>query len=202
MIGPKEKKERAVGERLHLKGERCNSTKCAMVRKPYKPGAHGQSARRRSVSEFGLQTKEKQKFKWSYGLNESTLLRIFSEAKKAKGSSAAKMIEFLEKRLDNVVYRFGFTSSRGSARQIIVHGHVSVNGKKVHSPGFTVKTGDVVKVDNSLNVIEKRKDILKKYEPPEWLALDRDTFEGRVLSPPTDSSTPFEVKLLVEAFSK
>lgn len=203
MIGPKEKRERAVGERLYLKGERCSSPKCAMVRKPYRPGMHGNSKRRRrNISEFGAQTKEKQKFKLSYGVNDRNLRRIFSGAKKAKGSSAAKLIEFLERRLDNIVYRFGFAPARGAARQLVVHGHVFVNGRKARSPGMALRAGDIVKIEIGLNAVDKRKELLKKYDPPEWLALDKDKFAGRVLSPPTDPALPFDVKLLVEAFSK
>jgi small subunit ribosomal protein S4 len=201
MIGPKEKKERALGERLFLKGERCSSPKCAAVRKPYRPGMHGQS-RRRAISEYGLQLREKQKFKVSYGVDDRNLRQIFEKAKKAKGSSAAKILEFLERRLDNVVWRLGFASSRGSARQFVTHGHVLVNGRRVRSPNFWVKKGDVIKIEEGLAAVENRKDILKKYEPPQWLYLDKDKLEGRVLSPPTNLESPFEVNLLVEAFSK
>lgn len=205
MIGPKEKKERALGVRLHLKGERCQSPKCAAVRKPYRPGMHGQSRRRRSASEFGLQLKEKQKFKLSYGLNERNLKQIFLKAEKAKGSAAEKIIELLERRLDNVVFRLGFASSRGEARQLVSHGFILVNKKKVSSPGFCVKTGDVISLKpESKNKAKfaKLADSLKKYEPPSWLGLDKEKLEGRVLSPPEGLASPFEVNLLVESFSK
>jgi small subunit ribosomal protein S4 len=205
MIGPKEKRERSVGERLNLKGERCQSPKCAMVRKPYRPGVHGPSGRRRPLSEFGLQLKEKQKVKLSYGLDERNLKQIFLKAKKAKGSSAAKIIEFLERRLDNVVFKLGWAVSRGAARQLVVHGHILVNGRKVKSPGFVVKAGDVVKIkqgSESKQFLSNRKESLKKYEPPAWLRLDKDKMEGYVLSPPEGEGAPFEVDLLVESFSK
>jgi len=202
MIGPKEKRERAVGERLNLKGERCATPKCAMVRKPYRPGVHGQQRHRRALSEFGLQLKEKQKFKLSYGLDERNLRQIFVKAVKAKGSSAAKMVEFLERRLDNVIFRLGFASSRGSARQLIVHGHVSVNNRRVRSPGYAVKTGDIITTEGDIDVLKKRKEILRKYEPPAWLHLDKEKLEGRVLSPPQNETPPFEINLVIEAFSK
>ncbi len=201
MIGPKEKKERAVGERLNLKGERCSTPKCAFVRKPYRPGVHGPQRQRRSLSEFGLQLKEKKKFKLSYGLDERNLRRIFAMAVRAKGSSAAKIVEFLESRLDNVVYRVGFASSRGAARQLIVHGHIFVNKRRVRSPGYSVKAGDVITAQGDVDAVKKRAEILKKYEPPAWLHLDREKLEGRVLSPP-EATSPFDVNLLVESFSK
>lgn len=205
MIGPKEKKERALGERLGLKGERCASPKCAAVRKPYRPGVHGPRGRQRALSEFGLQLKEKQKFKVSYGIDERNLRQIFLKALKAKGPSAMKLVEFLERRLDNAVFRLGLASSRGSARQLIVHGHIAVNGKRVRSPGFLVKIGDAIALapgSETLDVLAKRKEILKKYEPPPWLSLDREKLEGRVLSRPEDVTLPFEAKLVVESFSK
>ncbi|MDO8537214.1 MAG: 30S ribosomal protein S4 [bacterium] len=205
MIGPKEKRERALGERLGLKGERCASPKCAMVRKPYKPGMHGPHGRRKALSEFGLQLKEKQKFKVSYGLDERGLRHIFMKASKAKGSSAEKIVEFLERRLDNVIFRLGLAPSRSSARQLVVQGHIMVNKNRVRSPGLEVKIGDVISIrggSDKNKFFVNRKELIKKYEPPAWLHLDIGTLEGRVLSPPEDSSSPFEAKLVVEAFSK
>ena len=205
MIGPKEKRERALGERLNLKGERCASPKCAAVRKPYAPGMHGPNVRRRkSLSEFGLQLKEKQKFKVSYGLDERNLRQIFLRASRAKGSSALKIVEFLECRLDNVIYRLGMAPSRNAARQLVVQGHIVVNKQRVRSPGYQVKTGDVVGVrDGSITkgAFTRRIEIIKKFEPPQWLHLDREKLEGRVLSPPSEPS-PFEANLVVESFSK
>ncbi|HUZ92548.1 MAG TPA: 30S ribosomal protein S4 [Candidatus Paceibacterota bacterium] len=202
--GPKEKKERSLGERLNLKGERCASPKCAAVRKPYKPGMHGPKARRKTPSEFGLQLKEKQKFKVSYGVGERGLRNVFRRASKAKGSSALKIVEFLERRLDNAIFRLGFAPSRGAARQLIVQGHIMVNGGRVRSPGFLVKKGDVIGVraeSGSKQLFVKRMEVLKKFEPPAWLHLDAAKLEGRVLSPP-EESIPFEANLVVESFSK
>jgi small subunit ribosomal protein S4 len=205
MMGPKEKKERALGERLGLKGDRALSPKSAMVRKPYKPGVHGPRGRNRPPSEFGLQIREKRKFKLTYGVDERNLKRIFGMAVLAKGASGAKMLEFLERRLDNVVYRLGFTPTRGAARQLVSHGHITVNKKKVTSPGFSVRTGDVVGVrvaSEAKGAFTQRKEILKKYEPPAWLALHPEKMEGQVLSPPVATDIPFEINLLVESFSK
>ncbi|MEK7195569.1 MAG: 30S ribosomal protein S4 [Patescibacteria group bacterium] len=204
MIGPKEKKERALGERLNLKGERCSSPKCAAVRKPYRPGVHGRS-RRRALSEFGLQLKEKQKFKVSYGLDERNLRKIFYMAQKSKESSSAKLLEFLERRLDNVVFRLGLAPSRGAARQLIIHGHMAVNSRRVRSPGFLVKGGDIVSVRKESELkkaLSTRKEYLKKYEPPQWLYLDREKMEGKILSLPHDETPPFEINLLIESLSK
>src|SRR5581483_12086954 len=118
MLGPKEKRERALGMHLGLKGERSMSPKSALVRKPYKPGVHGPHGRPRPLSEFGLQLREKSKFKLTYGVDEKNLRRLYGIAEKAKGSTGAKLLELLERRLDNVVYRLGFTPSRLSARQL------------------------------------------------------------------------------------
>lgn len=205
MIHPKEKKERALGERLSLKGDRCATPKCAAVRKPYKPGMHGPRARRRAQSEFALQLAEKQKFKVSYGINERNLRNIFTRASRAKGSAALKIGEFLERRLDNVVFRLGLAPSRRAAHQLIVHGHIFVNAHHVRSPGFEVKTGDVVRLrpgSETKTLFVRRKELVKKYEPPQWLHLDKEKMEGRVLSPPEAHASPFETNLIVESFSK
>jgi len=205
MIGPKEKRERALGVRLGLKGERSMSPKSAMVRKPYRPGVHGPSSRPRALSEFGLQIREKNKFKLSYGVNENTLKRLFKMAQSAKGATGAKMLELLESRLDNVVFLLGFAPSRGAARQLVFHGHIAVNKKKVVSPGFQLRKGDVIAVRSgsmTTGVIAKRKDLLKKFEAPSWLRMDPEKLEGEVLSAPSDLNPPFEINLLVESFSK
>lgn len=202
---PKEKRERSLGERLGLKAERCQSPKCAAVRKPYRPGMHGQSRRRRSLSEFGMQLREKQKVKVSYGVDDQGLRRLFFAARKAKGSSAAKLIELLERRLDNAVFRLGLAASRGSAHQLIAHGHVCVNGIPARSPGYSVRVGDAVSVkagSASKFAFAKRKEALLKYQPPEWLALEPEKLQGKVLALPQEPSVPFEASLLVESFSK
>lgn len=205
MIGPKEKKERALGERLGVKGDRCASHKCALVRKPYRPGAHGQSRKRRNQSEYGLQIKEKQKFKISYGIDERNLRRIFASAAKFRGSSSEKIMELLERRLDNVVFRLGFAPSRYAARNLIVQGHIAVNGKRVRSPGFEVSAKDRVGIavgSESILMARGRADVLKKWEPPSWIHLDKDKMEGEVVSLPQGVESPFQVSLLVESFSK
>lgn len=205
MTGPKEKKERALGVPLGLKGDRAGSPKSALVRKPYKPGVHGPRGRQRALSEFGLQIREKRKFKLTYGVDERNMRRLFRMAVAAKGASGAKMIEFLERRLDNVVFRLGFAPTRLAARQLVSHGHITVNKKKVTSPGFSVKTGDVVAAregSEKTGALAKQRELLKQYDPPAWLALHPEKMEGQVLSSPSVPDIPFEVNLLIESFSK
>lgn len=201
--GPKEKKERALGVRLGLKGDRALSPKSALVRKPYRPGVHGPKSRPRAMSEFGLELREKNKFKLMYGVNDDNLKRLFKMAEAVKGASGMKLIEFLERRLDNVVFRLGFAPSRAAARQLAVQGHITVNGKKVRSPGFIVKVGDVIGIKGDLTGdLTKQKELLDKYDAPAWLVLTPGKMEGKVLSLPADVEVPFEINLLVESFSK
>ena len=205
-MGPKEKKERSLGEHLQLKAHRCATPKCALVRKPYKPGTHGPSNKRpRALSEFGVQLKEKQKFKVSYGLDERNLRVLFEEARQARGSTAQKILELLERRLDNALFRAGVALSRGMGRQMLVHGHITVNGTIVRSPGFLVDAGDVIAVkeaSKSRAAFKHLRDPQWRYEVPAWISLDREKLEAKILSIPRDIEPPFEVKLLVEAFSK
>ncbi len=205
-MGPKEKKERALGEHLQLKAHRCASPKCALVRKPYRPGMHGSSKKRpRALSEFGLQLKEKQKFKISYGLDERNLRALFEEARQARGSTAQKILELLERRLDNVLFRAGIAQSRIMGRQMLVHGHITVNGRIVRSPGFLVRVGNAIAVKDASKpraLFRHLRDPQWQYEVPAWISLDREKLEAKVLSIPQDIEPPFEVKLLVEAFSK
>jgi small subunit ribosomal protein S4 len=205
MVGPKERIERALGLPLGLKGDRAGSPKSALIRKPYKPGVHGPKGRPKPLSEFGLQIREKRKFKITYGVDDRGLKRIFEDATVAKGATGAKMIEFLERRLDNVVYRLGFAPTRGAARQLVSHGHIVVNKKRVTSPGFSVKKGEVIGVrvgSETKGAFKKQAEILKKWDPPSWLSLDPAKMEGTVLEAPTAPEIPFEINLLVESFSK
>jgi len=203
--GPKEKRERQLGERLGLKATRCRGPKCAVVRKPHKPGVHGPRGSRRPLSDFGLQIREKQKFKVTYGLNERNLRQLFGRAVKASGSTATQLMELLESRLDNVIFRLGFAGSRSAARQLIGHGHIIVNGKRVRAPGYHVRVNDVIGIrpeSAALAAVRDLRETLKQYDSPSWLALDVDKLEGRVVGRPEDVNIPFEVNLLVESFSK
>ncbi len=203
--GPKEKKERALGTRLGLKGDRALSPKAAAVRKPYRPGVHGPNSRPKALSEFGLQLREKNKFKIAYGLNEENLRKIFTRAQAAKGALGAKMLEIMELRLDNVVFQLGWTPSRAAARQLVLHGHIFVNKRKVKSPGYEVEKGDIITLNpasSEIAAIMLRKEVIKKYDAPSWLRMDAEKLEGEVLGAPTDLNPPFEINLLVDSFSK
>jgi small subunit ribosomal protein S4 len=203
--GPKEKRERSLGERLQLKATRCRGPKCALVRRPHPPGVHGPRGSRRPLSDFGRQIREKQKFKVAYGLNERNLRQLFRFASKTSGSTATRLVELLERRLDNVVFRLGLAGSRSAARQLIVHGHVAVNGKRVRAPGYSVQLEDVIGIrpeSATRGAVCDLRETLKQYDPPSWLALDLDKLEGRMVGRPEGTSVPFEVNLLVESFSK
>lgn len=205
MTGPKEKHERALGTRLGLKGDRALSPKSSMIRKPYRPGVHGPKSRPRALSEFGLQLREKSKFKISYGVDDRNLRRLFGIASAAKGANGAKIMELLERRIDNVVFRLGFAPSRGAARQLVSHGHITVNGKKVTSPGFSVRVKDVIGVrvaSAAQSAFASRKELLAKFDAPAWLELDAAKLTGTVLSLPSNTESPYEINLLVEAFNK
>ena len=205
MLGPKEKRERALGMPLGLKGDRAGSPKSALTRKPYRPGVHGPKSRPRTLSEFGLQLREKSKFKLAYGVDERNLRRLFRIAAVTRGANGAKLVELLERRLDNVIYRLGFTPTRLAARQLVLQSHIAVNGRKVVSPGYEVRVGDHIAAregSKQKGAFTQRKEILKKFDPPSWLRLDAEKLEGEVLSLPADIELPFEVNLLVESFSK
>ena len=203
--GAKEKKERALGEHLHLKGYRCQTPKCALVRRPFKPGPHGQKRGRRTISDFGKQLKEKQKFKLSYGIDESNLRKLLREAERSQTSTVEKLIELVERRLDNVIYRLGLAASRSQGRQLIIHGHVFVNNKRVRSPGFSVKVKDIISVREESRekaYFKNLKEDLQNYQQPAWLVLDKDKLEGTVLDLPREAELPVEINLLVESFNK
>lgn len=200
-----EKRERFLGEHLHLKAWRCASPKCALVRRPYRPGAHGPRGRQRALSDFGRQIREKQKFKITYGVDERGLKRLFDDAKKNPGSTGGKILEFLERRLDNVVFRMGLAPSRSVARQLVTHGHILVDNKKTTAPGFQVGEKNIVAVRKESQgraMFRDLKEYLKRYETPAWVSLDAEKMEGRVIAPPMTDNFPFDVNLLVESFSK
>ena len=200
----KEKKERALGMKLFLKGERCNSPKCAMVKRPYRPGVHGKK-RTRAKSEYGAQLLEKQRIKVSYNLKEKQLATIFKKAMNKAGVTGEIIISVLERQLANAVFRLGLASSRIVANQIVGHGHIFVNGRKVTIPSFLVKEGDVISIKPSsqnLLIFKKLEDTIKKHEAPEWLSLDADKMEGKVKGSPRNVEVPFDINLVVDFYSK
>lgn len=206
MAGQICKKCRRAGQKLFLKGERCFTPKCAMVKKPYVPGVHGKK-RRRALSEYGIQLLEKQKLKEIYGLNETQLKKYFKEASKARGATTEILLTKLETRIDNVIFRLGLTESRAKARQIVSHGHILLNDRKVNIPSIHVKKGDVIKIKKSSlskKLFENLETRLKKYNPPTWLSLDKKDWQATILAMPSreEMELPAELQMVVEYYSR
>ena len=204
MFNTKEKQERSLGVRLFLKAERCNSPKCAMVRNATRPGLHGK-AHRRAMSEMGQQLKEKQKIKFTYGIREAYLNKIFNMASKNPGVTGQMIISMLERRLDNVVYKLGLALSRSVARQLVSHGHIFVNNKRVSIPSYQVHVNDIVTIRSQSQSHPVFKDLsqnIQKIEPPVWLSIDKEKLEGKVVSLPKDFEIPFDTNMVVDYYSK
>ena len=194
---------RREGQKLFLKGERCYSEKCALERRNLPPGQHGQG--RKKVSEYGLQLREKQKAKRFYGVQETQFRNLFDKAARKTGKTGENLLIMLETRLDNVVFRLGFASSRKEARQLVVHGHFTVNGKKATIPSMAVKAGDVIAVKEKSTSSPKFKEIKDMtITVPAWMSVDVNKLEGQVLAVPTREQidTPIEEHLIVELYSK
>lgn len=196
---------RREGLKLYLKGDRCYTAKCSVSKRPTPPGQHGQG--RKKMSEYGLQLREKQKVRRYYGVLESQFEHYFELANKKKGLTGSNLLQILESRLDNVVYRLGFAMSRPEARQLVRHGHFTVNGKKVNIPSFLVKEGEVIAIKEKSMSSEKMKSILENTSAkviPSWLDLDRNTLEARVvtLARREDIDLAIEETLIVELYSK
>jgi small subunit ribosomal protein S4 len=192
--------------KLFLKGERCYGEKCAIERRNVPPGQHGKGRRARLMG-YGLQLREKQKVKRMYGVLERQFRRYFAEADRQRGVTGETLLQLLERRLDNVVYRLGFAASRPQARQLVRHGHFTVNGRRADVPSFSVKAGDVVAVRASS---AKNPAILYAMEEvkgrgiPEWLELDGQALSGRLTAAPTRDqlNLPVQEQLIVELYSK
>jgi small subunit ribosomal protein S4 len=196
---------RREGGQLFLKGERCFKDKCAVKRRPYAPGQHGR--RRRKVQGYGLQLREKQKVKRIYGVLERQFRLYFKRAAGRKGVTGENLLSFLERRLDNVVYRLGFAASRAQSRQLVNHGHFMVNGRKVDIPSFHVRKGDKVELREKSRknaLIQGNLDTAQGRGVPGWLELDVEHFAGRVLALPKreDITMPIQENLIVELYSK
>lgn len=196
---------RREGEKLFLKGDRCYTDKCAVERRKYAPGMHG--PRRKKLSDYALQLREKQKLKQIYGVLERQFKRYFYIAEKKKGVTGSNLLQLLESRLDNVVYRLGFASNRGQARQLITHGHFTVNGKKVAIPSYLVRTGDVIGPREKSTKLITIKDSVTKAEHrgfPIWTEMDVSGLKGKVLHLPSRDEVPLPVQeqLIVELYSK
>lgn len=196
---------RREGLKLYLKGERCYTDKCAIARRQYAPGQHGQ--RRKKQSEYGLQLREKQKAKRIYGVLEKQFAKYFEMAERRKGKTGDNLLEILESRLDNVAYRLGFAASRKEARQLVLHGHFTVNGKKVNISSYLVSVGDEIAVKEESKKSEKFKEIIEATASrisPKWLEVDSENLVGKVVALPTkeDIDIPIEDHLIVELYSK
>lgn len=196
---------RREGQKLFLKGERCYSNKCSVDRRPYAPGMHGQQ--RKKLSEYGIQLREKQKAKRFYGVLESQFRKYYEMAIRRKGITGENLLQILESRLDNVVYRMGFGTSRDEARQLVTHGHFLVNGKRVNIPSYLVSEGDVIEVAENSRKMARFKDILEVTGGkvvPKWLEVDHENMKGKVLSLPAreDIDLPIQEHLIVELYSK
>lgn len=194
---------RREGQKLFLKGERCYSEKCALEKRNFPPGQHGQG--RKKISEYGLQLREKQKAKRFYGVQETQFRNLFDKATRKSGKAGENLLIMLETRLDNVVFRLGFASSRKEARQLVVHGHFTVNGKKATIPSMAVKAGDVIAVKEKSTNSPKFKEIKDMtITVPVWMSVDVSKLEGQVLSIPTREQidTPIAEHLIVELYSK
>ena len=197
---------RREGDKLFLKGDRCYTDKCAIARRSYAPGQHGQG--RKKMSEYGTQLREKQKAKRYYGLLENQFYHYFELASKMTGKTGENLLKVLESRLDNVVYRAGFAMSRPEARQLVTHGHFTVNGKAVNIPSYLVKAGDVIEVAESSRSSEVFKRLVGQDAPmfllPAWMEREKNTLKGTVTRLPAreDIDVPVEEHLIVELYSK
>jgi small subunit ribosomal protein S4 len=192
--------------KLFLKGERCYTDKCGYERRSYPPGQHGQS-RRRKRSDYGEQLREKQKVKRIYGIAERQFRGYYHKATRMKGVAGENLIQLLERRLDNVVYRMGFASDHAEARQLVRHGHFSINGKKVDIPSYLVRPRDIINVLESSQKIARINEALAAVDRrgvPQWIDLDKDSFRGTIRQLPSreDVTLPIREQLIIELYSK
>jgi small subunit ribosomal protein S4 len=204
-LGPVCRLCRREGSKLFLKGDRCYTEKCSVDRRAYPPGQHGQARPR--VSNYGAQLREKQKVKRMYGLMERQFAGTVDRATRMKGRSGENLLQLLERRLDNVVFRLGFATSRAEARQLVRHGHFEVNGRKASTPSFLVKAGHVITLREGSREIARIVGALEALEGraiPGWLEMDKASFQGIVKALPSreDITLPIEEQLIVELYSR
>ena len=206
-----EKVERRLGEKLFLKGHRCLGPKCAYIRRGYPPGLHGNKKkggrRRRGLSEYGELLREKQKVRYLYGLDDKDIARYSKKAASTSGVFSSNLLRMLESRLDNAVFRLGFTESRRIARQVVNHGHVLVNGKMASIPSFQIKKGDTIALKEKIlssPLFSELEIKIKKYEAPQWLELDRTNKTGKVTRLPEadDAGVSADVTKIKEFYSR
>ena len=197
---------RREGQKLFLKGDRCYTDKCALERRSYAPGMHG-NARNKKLSEYGVQLREKQKARRYYGVSEKQFSHYFELAEKRQGQAGENLLAILESRLDNVAYRLGFAMSRAEARQLVRHAHFTVNGQKVNIPSYQVKPGDVIELKEGSRSLDKFKGSLEANASrviPKWLEFDQASKVAKVVAVPAreDIDLPIEEHLIVELYSK
>ncbi len=197
---------RREGMKLFLKGAKCFSDKCPVEKRNFAPGQHGKD-RRAKVVGYGLQLREKQKTKRIYFMNENQFRNYFEEATRSKGVTGELLLQQLESRLDNVVYRLGFASSRRQARQLVRHGHIQVNGRKVDIPSYEVRVGQEISVrerSRKLPIVEQAREFTSHQAAPNWIEVDRENLKGRVTALPKreDINLPVNEQLIVELYSK
>lgn len=204
--GPVCRQCRRENVKLFLKGDRCYTDKCAVERRNYAPGQHGQ--RRSKLSDYGIQLREKQKAKRAYGLQEKQFRLYFEKADRMKGVTGENLLLLLERRLDSIIYRLGFAASRSQARTLVRHGHFQVNGQKVNIPSYLVRPADVVSLrekSQQITCINESLDSVMRRGVPSWVELERDAFKGTIKTLPVrgELTTPeFQEQLIVELYSK
>ena len=203
LLDPKCRQCRREGCKLFLKGEKCTTKKCSLERRPFVPGQHGQGRKR--VTQYGTQLREKQKVKRAYGILEKQFKAYYNEAERMKGVVGENLLSLIERRLDNVVYRMGIGSSRNESRQIVNHGHITVNGHTVDIPSFSVKAGDVIEIKET----KRDKEMFKalkgmKVVMPKWLEFNPDTLSGKVLALPKREDVDMNISehLIIELYSR
>lgn len=206
-ISPKCRICRREGIKFFLRGERCYSAKCSLLKRKYPPGIHGPKGYPKP-SEYGLQLREKQKIKRTYGILERQLKIYFQRAIKISGNAEENLLKLLEQRLDNIVYRAGFVLSRSASRQIVNHGHIRVNGRRVDIPSFQLKPEDEISLKPGSKVIKKIRENINlgkgKIKPPDWLTVDENQLKIKILRPLTADDLPkdFNVRLIIEFYSR
>ena len=209
---------RREGDKLFLKGERCYTNKCAIDRRAYAPGQHGQGQSRKKPTQYGIQLRQKQKLRRIYGVSERQFRNYFARAERQKGVLGENFLRILERRLDNIVFRLGFASSRAASRQIVAHGHVSVNGRKVDIPSFLVRPGDQVELRIKTRQEEKNIETYKAFlagvqatlessrtrSLPQWLEVEPEAYRGKLVALPSREEIPTQVneQLVVEYYSR
>jgi len=197
------KKCRRVKEKLLLKGDKCYSAKCPVTKRPYAPGQHGRLPSR--ISDYAVRLREKQKARQIYGIAERQFESYFDKAEKGKGVTGENLLALLERRLDNVIYRLGFATSRSAARQLVRHGHINVNRKKVNIPSYQVRVGEAISIgEKSKERVKKLIEAASERKPPAWLSLDEGKLEGKIVRVPMreEIDTLIEEHMIIEYYSR